>query len=131
MQTPDDVQTMLKLASLGWASKRIAVELGCSRNTVKRYLRQGGWRLYLAPTRPGRLAEHRQWLQEAFMQHHGNCDVVHQQLQREFGLAVSLRTVERAVAHLRREVAAAGSATVRFETAPGHQLQIDFGTVRV
>ena len=44
---------------------------------------------------------------------------------------MSLRTVERAVAHLRREVLAQTAATVRFETPPGHQLQIDFGTVRV
>ena len=39
MQTPEDVQAMLKLASLGWGAKRIAAELGCSRNTVRRYLR--------------------------------------------------------------------------------------------
>jgi len=32
MQTPDDVQAMLKLASLGWGAKRIAAQLGCSRN---------------------------------------------------------------------------------------------------
>jgi hypothetical protein len=54
-----------------------------------------------------------------------------QELQREHGIKVSLRTVERAVAHLRREVLAQTAATVRFETPPGHQLQIDFGTVRV
>ena len=40
---------------------------------------------------------------------------------------ISLRTVERAVAHLRRELLAEGLATVRFETPPGRQLQIDFG----
>jgi DNA-binding NarL/FixJ family response regulator len=39
MHTPEDVQAMLKLASLGWGAKRIAAELGCSRNTVRRYLR--------------------------------------------------------------------------------------------
>jgi hypothetical protein len=44
---------------------------------------------------------------------------------------VSLRTVERAVAHLRREVLAQSTATVRLETPPGHQLQIDFGIVRI
>ena len=65
------------------------------------------------------------------MQHRGNCDVVRQELQREHGIEVSLRTVERAVAHLRREVLAQSVATVRYETPPGHQLQIDFGTVRV
>lgn len=47
------------------------------------------------------------------------------------GVAVSLRTVERAVANLRREVLAQGVAMVRYETPPGRQLQIDFGTVRV
>lgn len=131
MQTPEDVQAMLKLASLGWGAKRIAAELGCSRNTVRRYLRQGGWQPYRAPPRTCSLDEHAKWLQDRFFQHHGNCDVVRQDLQREFGLDVSLRTVERAVAHLRQEVLAQGVATIRFETPPGHQLQIDFGSVRV
>jgi transposase len=131
MQTPEDVQAMLKLASLGWGAKRIAAELGCSRNTVRRYLRQGGWEPYRPPARGGCLDQHARWLQERFFQHRGNCDVVRQDLLREFGLDVSLRTVERAVAHLRREVMAQGAATIRFETPPGHQLQIDFGSVRV
>lgn len=131
MQTPEDVQAMLKLASLGWGAKRIAAELGCSRNTVRRYLRQGGWQPYESPPRAKRLAEHAQWLADRFRQHRGNCDVVRQDLQREFGITVSLRTVERAVAHLRREIFAQSTATVRFETPPGHQLQIDFGTVRI
>ena len=42
METPEDVVVMLRLKGLGWGSKRIAFELGCSRNTVKRYLRRGG-----------------------------------------------------------------------------------------
>jgi transposase len=131
MQTPEDVQAMLKLASLGWGAKRISRELGCSRNTVRSYLRLGGWQPYQSPQRPGRLTAHRDWLAERFRQHRGNCDVVRQELLREHGITVSLRTVERAVAHLRREVLAQTAATVRFETPPGHQLQIDFGTVRV
>ena len=131
MQTPEDVQAMLKLASLGWGSKRISRELGCSRNTVRTYLRQGGWQPYQSPQRPSQLAAHEDWLAERFRQHRGNCDVVRQELQREHGISVSLRTVERAVAHLRREVLAQSVATIRFETPPGHQLQIDFGTLRV
>ncbi len=131
MQTPEDVQAMIKLASLGWGAKKISAELGCSRNTVRRYLRLGGWEPYRPPVRSACLDQHAQWLQERFFQHRGNCDVVRQDLQREFGLEVSLRTVERAVAHLRREVMAQGAATIRFETPPAHQLQIDFGSVRV
>jgi transposase len=57
--------------------------------------------------------------------------VVHQELVAEDGIAVSLRTVERAVAPWRRDLAAAARATVRLETPPGRQLQIDFGERRV
>ena len=67
------------------------------------------------------------WLAERFRRHRGNADVVRQELLAEHGIAVSLRTVERAVAQLRRELAAEARATVRFETPPGRQLQIDFG----
>jgi transposase len=131
MQTPEDVQAMLKLASLGWGSKRIAAEMGCSRNTVRTYLRQGGWQPYQSPKRRSRLQGLEAWLAERFAQHRGNADVVRQDLQREHGIVIGLRTVERAVAHLRRELHAQTLATVRFETPPGHQLQIDFGSVRV
>jgi transposase len=57
-------------------------------------------------------------------------DVVRQDLAREKGMVVSLRTVERAVAPLRQALAAEARATVRFETPPGRQLQIDFGQRR-
>ena len=39
MLAPDEVAAMVRLHGLGWGSKRIAGELGCSRNTVKRYLK--------------------------------------------------------------------------------------------
>src|ERR1700722_14770316 len=131
MHTPDDVQAMLKLASLGWGAKRIAKELGCSRNTVRRYLRHGGYLPYRTPRRACQLAELKDWLAARYLQHRGNADVVRQDLQRERGVVVSLRTVERAVRHLRREVLAQKLATVRFETPPGQQLQIDFGSLHV
>ena len=57
--------------------------------------------------------------------------MVRQELASELGIVVSLRTVERAVSHLRRELAAEALATVRFETPPGRQLQIDFGQRRI
>ena len=74
METPGDVAVMLRLAELGWGSKRIAAELGCSRTTVKRYLRQGGWASYRG--RPSALAGLEGWLAERFRQHRGNADVV-------------------------------------------------------
>jgi transposase len=68
---------------------------------------------------------------ERFRRHAGNADVVRQELLAERGLRLSLRTVEREVAPLRRQLEAEARATVRFETPPGKQLQIDFGERRV
>ena len=49
----------------------------------------------------------------------GNADVVRQELAAEKDVVVSLRTVERTVAHLRQALRAEARATVRFETRPG------------
>jgi transposase len=131
MKAPDDVSAMIKLKHLGWGAKRIAAELGCSKNTVKRWLGEGGWRPCASSSRTKRLDTLSDWLAERFRRHGGNADVVRQDLAREHGIVVSLRTVERAVAPLRQELIAAARATVRFETRPGEQMQIDFGERRV
>jgi hypothetical protein len=62
---------------------------------------------------------------ERLRRHRGNADVIRQELATEKGVVVSLRTVERAVKPYRRELEAEARATVRFETAPGRQMQID------
>ena len=131
VRTPDDVAVILRLHQLGWGSKRIAREVGCARNTVKRYLAQGTWAPVATRARPQALDALADWVAERFKQHRGNADVVRQDLLREHGLAVSLRTVERAVAPLRQALRAEARATVRYETAPGEQLQIDFGERKV
>jgi transposase len=131
MKAPEDVSTMLRLKALGWGSKRIAAELGCARNTVRRWLTEGDWRACASPCRSKKLDGLSDWIAERFRRHGGNADVVRQELASEKGIAVSLRTVERATAPLRRELVAAARATMRFETQPGEQLQIDFGERRV
>lgn len=131
MLAPQEVQRMLALRALGWGAKRISGELGCSRNTVREYLRRGGWRPMDVSSRAGALEPHKEWLAERLRRHRGNADVVRQDLARELGIEVSLRTVQRAVEPLRRELRAEAVATVRYETAPGQQLQIDFGSTSV
>jgi transposase len=131
MKTPDDVSAMVRLKELGWGAKRIAAELGCSKNTVKRWLRYGDWRPCVTPSRSKKLDGLSDWLAERFRRHRGNADVIRQELAQEKEIHVSLRTVERTVAPLRRELVAEARATVRFETPPGEQLQIDFGERRV
>lgn len=131
MQTPEDVAQMLRLKAAGLGIKQIACRMGCSKNTVRRYLRGGGRVAYKRPERKSTLCGLQAWLGERLQRHRGNADVVRQDLEREHGFAVSLRTVERAVAPFRRELRAAQVATIRFETVPGEQLQIDFGETSV
>src|SRR4051794_17863230 len=96
MRTPDEVAVMLRLKALGWGAKRIAAELGCSKNTVKRYVAAGGWQPCVSLSRSAKLDGLEAWLADRFCRHAGNADVVRQELLTEKGILVSLRTVERA-----------------------------------
>lgn len=117
---------LFALRRLGWGTKRIAEELGISRNTVKAWLRKGPGRKYEGPLRKGALEPHLGWLRERWLAGVRNGDVFRQELLGR-GIRVSLRTVERALAPLHREWRVAEKATLRFETPPGKQMQIDFG----
>jgi transposase len=131
VETPEAVAAMLRLHEVGWGTRRIARELGCSRTTVQHYLAAGAWRGYRRRGRCSKLSGETAWLRERLIRHYGNADVVRQDLERERGITVSLRTLERAVVPFRAELAAEARATLRFETPPGRQLQIDFGQKRV
>jgi transposase len=127
MLEPEEVSAIVRLNELGWGARRIARELGISRNTVKGYIAAGGWTPYQQPERKKALDGLERWLRERLRRHRGNADVLRQELAVEQGIAVSLRTVERAVRPYRQELEAEARATVRFETPPGKQMQIDFG----
>ena len=127
MVKPEIVDRIRELAGQGLGSKRIAREVRVSRNSVRRYLagatagfqKRPAARLLDAATLRevhdlfGTVAE-------------GNTVVVQQELARR-GLHFDLRTLQRAVGPLRQEERAQAVATVRFETLPGHQIQMDFG----
>mgnify|MGYP001282600392 CR=1 FL=1 len=127
MKMPDDVAQMLRLKACGWGLKRIGRALGCSHHTVKHYVAAGGVAPFRSPKRTKLLDGLEDWLRERFIRHRGNADVVRQDLLAEKGLAVSRRTLQRAVRPYRQALKAEALATVRFETPPGRQLQIDFG----
>jgi transposase len=128
-----DVVTAIRtLADRGVGKKTIAREVGVAVNTVRRYLRQpieAG-----VQVRPAARRLTDAWRQEARSLYAGPAAgnaVVVQRLLSERGLSISVRTLERAVADIRREQRVASLATVRVETAPGDQLQIDFGQKRL
>ena len=51
MRTQSEVAAMLELNRRGWSIKRITAEFGINRNTVRRYVRVGGWTSYKRPRR--------------------------------------------------------------------------------
>src|ERR1700751_5987689 len=63
MLAPEDVSAMLRLKELGWGTRRIARELGVSRNTVKGYIVAGGWAPYKQPRRGKQLDGQAAWRQ--------------------------------------------------------------------
>ena len=128
MVEPELVRQIRGLAAQGWGAKRIARELEVSRNTVRRYLR-GGEDAGIQ-RRPGARKLDQATVARAVelfdTTAEGNAVVV-ADLLAEAGTTASVRTVQRAVWARRRELHVAEVATVRFETEPGHQMQIDFG----
>lgn len=126
------VATIRELASRGVGSKTIARTVGVARNTVRRYLRHDVVAGVQVRPRARRFSEAARTQARALYEGvaEGNAVVV-QRLLAEGGITVSLRTLERSVADLRRARRVAELATVRVESAPGDQLQIDFGQKRV
>lgn len=125
------VTAIRELTHRGWGAKAIAAELAIARNTVRRYQRGAVAGVQVRPS-ARRLSVADQATAQALFQREaeGNAVVV-RQLLAERGCAVSVRTVQRAVAPVRQAQRAADVATVRVETAPGAQMQIDFGEKRV
>jgi transposase len=125
---PEVVRKVRELSTKGWGSKAIARELGIARNTVKRYLTLGS--AAEVQVRPEARCLDEAMRAEALRLFdglaEGNAVVVRDELAKR-GIDASVRTIQRAVAERRREIRAKDVASTRFETSPGHQMQIDFG----
>lgn len=128
MIEPDSVRQLRQLASQGWGAKRIARELGLARNTVRRYMRGGANAEKQERPRARKLdAAGKALALELFERDAEGNTVVVTEMLRERGHDVAVRTVQKLTAERRREKLAATVASVRYETAPGVQMQIDFG----
>lgn len=129
MLTTDQWTTIQTLRRQGRGIRGIARALDLSRNTVKAALKQPEAPTGARPKRGSRVLGH--WLAQlpALAQAVGfNAQRVFQDL-RGAGYAGSYLTVQRAVRPLRES--ATSEAVLRFETAPGEQGQVDFGSTWV
>lgn len=121
------VRQIRMLRAARWGLKRIASEVGVARNTVRRYVRSPHATVQVRPGRRALDEDGRSQARELLLGPAGGNAVVVQQMLAERGIEVGVRVVQRAVAEQRREARVSQLATVRFETPPGDQMQIDFG----
>lgn len=110
--------------------REIARQMGCSRNTVRRYLRDEGVARYKSRApRPMKLDPYAAYLRsrvEAARPHWIPATVLLREIQ-EQGYDGGISQLKVFLAPLRQS---APEPLVRFETPPGVQMQVDFTTIR-
>ena len=119
------------LAKHGLGVRQIARQVGVSRNTVRRYLREPEAVYYRErPPRPGKLAAFEEYVVARLasaLPERLAASVLLREL-RERGYAGGYTILKDFVAA--RQPPAAADPVVRFETAPGEQMQVDWASLR-
>jgi transposase len=126
----DLVQEMVARRERGEGVKRIARELGVDRKTVKRWLGLGTWQ----PRQARRLArpidQFAEFIERRAPEVGWNGVVLHRELT-ALGFTGTYQQVQRYLKPQRARRKWSELATVRFETGPGEQAQIDYGQLQV
>lgn len=129
MVTESMVEQVVQALARGEAVAAVARAYGLDRKTVRSWRRRGAYRPRQRRPVVSVLDPYREWLARRAPEVGYNASVLHREL-RDLGFAGSVVIVHRAVVPL-RQAAFPRVATVRFETPPGEQAQVDFGQVRV
>jgi transposase len=115
-----------------WSKAVIAQTLEVDRKTVRTCLAQAVWTPYQRSRQPDTLlTAHRAFLEQRAPAVGYSAQVLYQELTQQHGYTGSYQTVKRFVRPLRDAQALAARASVRFETPPGLQSQIDWGQALV
>lgn len=114
------------------SKSEIARQLELDRKTVRGILQAHAWQPYTRAERADTLlADHAAYLRSRAPAVQYSARILFQELRRERHYRGSYETVKRFVRPLRAAEQAAERATVRFETPPGLQSQIDWGQARI
>jgi transposase len=126
----DLVREMVARRERGEGIKRIARELGVDRKTVKRWLRLGSWqpRQVRHLLRP--IDQFVEFIRQRAPEVGWNGVVLHRELA-GLGFSGSYQQVRRFLKPYRAQRRWSELATVRFETEPGEQAQVDYGQLQV
>jgi transposase len=126
----DLVREMVARKARGEGVKRIARELGVDRKTVRRWLRVGGWQPRRSQLRRRPIDQFTEFITQRGPEVGWNGAVLHRELA-GLGFSGSYQQVQRYLKPHRAQRKWAELATVRFETGPGEQAQVDYGQLRV
>lgn len=124
------VQEVVARLGRGEAVVAIARALAIDPKTVRAWRARGSWLPRTPRPRRSMLDRFAAWLTARAPEVEYNCVVLLRELRGE-GYRGGLNQVHRFVRPLRLAARRLASATVRFETPPGQQVQVDFGQRRV
>ena len=125
------VQEIQRLKGLGNSQRQTSRLMGINPRTVRRYWNTDPFELPLIKRgRKSYLEKYNTAIRELFKIHR-NADVVRQELLKQYGEAIPLRTLQQFIKPYRdsltREQLEQSKPVQRIETLPGDFLQIDFG----
>jgi transposase len=130
MLTQEQAVEIRVMARRGEGVRAIAKQLGCSRNTVRRYLREADARRYKPrEPRPCKLDPHKDYLRQRVAQARPRW-IPATVLLREIGERGYDGGISQLKAWLAPLKTSEPEPVVRFETPPGQQMQADFTVVR-
>ena len=129
MVTEPMVEQVLTALGRGESLAGIARAFGLDRKTVRAWSRRGHYHARVVRDAVSQVDAYRDWLGKRAPEVAYNASVLYRELKAQ-GFTGSAIIVRRAVRPL-RAAAVPSVATVRFETPPGAQAQVDFGQVRV
>jgi len=127
MLNREDWIMIRKMRSKGCYLRDIAAEVGCSERTVRRALKRGGPPPRRKPgIRPSKLDDYKPLIDQLLSEDVWNAEVIYAEIRARgyTGGRSILRDYIRPKRVLRKAL-----GTVRFETAPGRQLQSDWGQI--
>ena len=115
-----------------WTVSRIAREFDLDRKTVRECLRETEWKPYTRePRTETLLTDHATFLTDRAPDVRYSARILFQELQKHHHYKGGYDTVRRFIHPLRTALVIAEQATMRFETPPGEQSQIDWGQATV
>jgi len=122
-QVVDEIMARLRT---GASIRGLAAAYGVDRKTIRAWRERGGYQPRRPRARRSILAPHAAWLTARAPEVDYNAAVLYRELCQR-GYTGSAQQVLRFVRPLREAVRPQRAATVRYETAPGQQAQVDFG----